>query len=237
MATFGLIHGAWHGAWCWTHVAAALQALGHDARAVDLPIDRADATTSNYARAAAAAFDGSEAPIVVAHSMAGLVAPLLAEHIALRGLVYLAAVLRRPGKSLADDRADGLNRDLSPADFGKALKRDDEGLTYWPDAASAAGDLFPDASAEVAAWAFSHLRHQKGYWNDRVPRAGWPAVPAVSIVCAEDRAVTPAWSRRVARDWLGVTPIEFPGAHSPHLTRPQELAALLDRLARGPFAG
>ena len=42
MANFGLIHGAWHGAWCWTRVIAELQALGHEARAVDLPIDRAE---------------------------------------------------------------------------------------------------------------------------------------------------------------------------------------------------
>ena len=60
-------------------------------------------------------------------------------------------------------------------------------------------------------------------------------MPAVSIVCAEDRAITPDWSRRVARDWLGVAPIEIAGGHSPHLTRPRELAALLDRLARTTF--
>ena len=39
----------------------------------------------------------------------------------------------------------------------------------------------------------------------------------MSIVCAEDRVVDPAWSRRVARDRLGVEPIELPGGHSPFL--------------------
>ncbi len=236
MATFGLIHGAWHGAWCWTRVTAALEALGHTARTVDLPIDRRDASTAAYADAAAEAFSGDEAPIVVAHSMAGLVAPLIADRLSLGGIVYLAAILRRPGLSCAEDRKAGLNADISPPDFGKALLRDEAGLTYWPNAAAAARDLYPDASEADAAWAFARLRHQKGYWRDRVDAAGWPSVPAASIVCDEDRAITPDWSRRVAQDWLKVEPIAFPGGHSPHLTRPQELAALLDRLAGTTFA-
>lgn len=237
MACFALIHGAWHGAWCWSRIVGELQALGHTARTVDLPIDHVAATTADYADAAATAFAGGEPPIVVAHSMAGLVAPLLAARMPVSGIAYLCAVLRRPGMSLADDRTAGVNDDLSPAGFGAELKRDADGLTYWPDAASAARHLYQDAGADEAAWAFARLRHQKGYWADRAPAAGWPALPAASIVCADDRAVTPAWSRRVAGDWLGVAPVAFPGGHSPHLTRPRELAALLDRLAGTLFAG
>ncbi len=235
MAIFGLIHGAWHGAWCWTRVVAELQALGHGAIVVDLPIDQADATTSDYADAAADAFRGVDDLVVVAHSMAGLVAPLVADRLAVGGIVYLAAVLRRPGRSCAEDRAAGLNTDISPADFGNELERDAAGLTYWPSAAAAARHLYQDASAADADWAFARLRHQKGYWSERAPAAGWPTVRAVSIVCAEDRAITPEWSRRVARDWLGVAPIAFPGGHSPHMTRPVDLASLLDRLARTTF--
>jgi hypothetical protein len=236
MATFGLIHGAWHGAWCWTNVVAALDELGHAAVAVDLPIDVPAASTANYAQVAAGALASGEPPIVVAHSMAGLVAPLVADRIRVRGLVYLAAVLRRPGRSCADDHADHLNDDISPPGFGKELRRDAEGMTWWPTAADARRHLFHDATEAEAAWAFAGLRHQKGYWSDRSPQSGWPGVPSVSIVCAEDRAVTPEWSRRVARNWLGLTPIEFPGGHSPHLTRPRELAALLDRLVQTVFA-
>ena len=237
MATFALIHGAWHGAWCWARMVAELEALGHDTRTVDLPIDRADATTADYAAAAAAAFAGGQPPIVVAHSMAGLVAPLVAERMSVRGLVFLAALLRRPGRSLADDRADGFNDDISPPGFSEDLRRDAGKLTYWPSAEAAAPILYQDCSQADVAWAFARLRHQKGYWTDRVAAAGWPAVPLASIVCAEDRAINPAWLRRMTRAWLGIAPIEFPGGHTPHLSRPRELAALLDRLARTTFAG
>ena len=36
MATFVLVHGAWHGAWCWARVLPLLRAAGHTAHAVTL---------------------------------------------------------------------------------------------------------------------------------------------------------------------------------------------------------
>ena len=36
MANFVLVHGAWHGAWCWRHVTEALIRAGHRAHAVTL---------------------------------------------------------------------------------------------------------------------------------------------------------------------------------------------------------
>jgi hypothetical protein len=237
MATFGLIHGAWHGAWCWARVVAELEALGHGAIAVDLPIDRADATTADYADAAAAAFAGCQPPIVVGHSMAGLVAPLVADLIPVRGLVYLAALLRRPGSSLAEDSAAGLDDDISPPGFGQDLRRDEKGLTYWPSLEAVAPILWPECPAEEASAAFARLRHQKGYWKDRSPQADWPQAPVASVVCADDHAINPVWSRRTTPAWLGVEPIGLPGDHSPHMSRPRALAALLDRLARTTLAG
>ena len=52
--TFVLVHGAWHGAWCWAAVKRQLQILGDQAFAVDLPghgasnINRAGATLDAY---------------------------------------------------------------------------------------------------------------------------------------------------------------------------------------------
>jgi len=36
MATFVLVHGAWHGGWCWAKTTAALRALGHEVHAPTL---------------------------------------------------------------------------------------------------------------------------------------------------------------------------------------------------------
>jgi hypothetical protein len=52
-----------------------------------------------------------------------------------------------------------------------------------------------------------------------------------SIVCTEDRAISPDWSRSAARDALGVEPYELPGSHSPFLSRPAHLADVLSDIA------
>ncbi len=39
-----LVHGAWHGAWCWDKVVSLLQSKGHRAEAIDLPGSGKDKT-------------------------------------------------------------------------------------------------------------------------------------------------------------------------------------------------
>jgi hypothetical protein len=68
--------------------------------------------------------------------------------------------------------------------------------------------------------------------SEITPLATWPQVESSSIVCRDDRALNPEWARVAARDRLGVAPIELDGAHSPFLTRPAELAQILDAIAR-----
>jgi len=58
-----------------------------------------------------------------------------------------------------------------------------------------------------------------------------PPTPSTYVVCGEDRLVNPDWSRRVSNERLGADLIDLPGSHSPFLSRPNELAAVLhDRM-------
>jgi hypothetical protein len=50
------------------------------------------------------------------------------------------------------------------------------------------------------------------------------------VVCTDDRFVNPSWSKRIAHDWLNADVVELAADHSPFLSRPAELAAILDRL-------
>jgi pimeloyl-ACP methyl ester carboxylesterase len=89
--------------------------------------------------------------------------------------------------------------------------------------------MYGDLELEDAIWAFELLRPQaQKSQGERSPEP--PADLRVeSIVGTEDRLVSPDWSRRVARERLGVEPVEIPTGHFPMITHPELLA---DRLAQ-----
>ena len=93
------------------------------------------------------------------------------------------------------------------------------------DAVRAAG---PDLQIAVDAhWAFARLRPQaRRPQLDRCPTT-MPRVRVVSLVCTYDRVISPAWSRQVARERLGVEPIELPTGHFPMIASPRLLAEAL----------
>ena len=78
MAVFGLLHGSFEGAWVWEFLTPELRLLGHDAIAVDLPINDITAGWDEHVDVALAAF-GDKDTIVVAHSRSGRMVPRLLE--------------------------------------------------------------------------------------------------------------------------------------------------------------
>ncbi len=56
---------------------------------------------------------------------------------------------------------------------------------------------------------------------------GLPAARSVSLVCARDAVVNPEYSRRAARERLGVASVELDAGHFPMLTAPDALADAL----------
>jgi hypothetical protein len=82
---------------------------------------------------------------------------------------------------------------------------------------------------EVADWAFSKMRQQKSmvYIFEVSPLQALPDIECEYIVCADDRIISPTWSRYAARKRLGVDAIELPGGHCPYLSRPAHLASVL----------
>ena len=210
METFALVHGAWHGAWCWEPLAGELEARGHRAVAVDLPCDDGDADCRRYAEIVVEALDGVEDAIVVGHSLGGLTIPLVPA----KRLVFLCGLV--PGGGMGDE--------VFVPGFSEGRRRDELGRSSWFDLERAVASLFHDCDPATARAAVERLRPQA-----RIDDLGdeLPDVERVSIVGRHDRAVRPDWSRRVARELLGVEPVEIETAHSPMLARPAELADLL----------
>jgi pimeloyl-ACP methyl ester carboxylesterase len=221
MATFAFVHGAWHGGWAWDLVRPELEARGHRVVAPDLPCEDVDAGVEEYAAVLRDALDGVEDAIVVGHSLGGLTIPLVAA----RRLVFLCAYVPEPGRALRERGADAWG---GPG-FAESTVRDELGRSYWPDLDAAAHDLqYPPEAAGLAA----KLRRQaRKPVSDPSPLTALPDVERTFVVCSSDYAIPPDFQRRMAREELGVEPVELDTGHSPMLTLPRELAALLDSLS------
>ncbi|HSV52013.1 MAG TPA: alpha/beta hydrolase [Burkholderiaceae bacterium] len=116
MANFVLVHGAWHGAWCWRDVAQALVRAGHRAHAVTLTgvgervhlLDTNITLETHIADVTnAIAFEEMDKVVLVVHSYAGMLGTAVADRMPQRlgHLVYVDAVVPKPGESWSSTHA------------------------------------------------------------------------------------------------------------------------------------
>jgi pimeloyl-ACP methyl ester carboxylesterase len=232
VALFAVVHGSMAGPAAYMRLAEELRRRGHRALLVELPVDRPELTGTDYARLVAEQLDAgpakhasrSEPVVVVAHSASGLLLPLVPAFRPVAHLVYLAAGVPQPGMTLDEQLA--ANPDmLNPAWVG---------VDPFQDHQAARRFLFHDCDEATARWAIATQTpwYPEGLYSERCPLAAFPPVPSTSIVCAADRVIQPAWSRRVATDRLGARVIELPGGHCPHVSRPALLAEALTAATR-----
>lgn len=220
-----LVPGGMHGSWCFDLLIPELEAVGIDATAVDLPIEDPDAGTEAYVDAIVQGAAADRGPLtLVGHSMGGLVLPVAAERLPVEHLVYLCALLPQPGRNVMDQYA--AEPDMT-GESQASFVIDDLGRVTVPDA-DAKRVFYHDCDDDIASWAVARLRPQAGRMgSEPCPLEAMPELPTSYVMCTEDRALPPAWSRRAVPERLGITPIEIPGSHSPFLSRPKHLATLI----------
>lgn len=226
--TFALVHGAWHGAWCWEKLVPELEARGHRTIAVDLPAKDPGAGLTAYAELTAEALGDTDDVVLVGHSLGAATIPLVAWQRPVRHLVFLCALVPEPGKSVTDRYTE---EDVFVPGFAGNTATLDDGASYWPDPVAATRCLYHDCTEADAGLAVARMRAQAA--APRVepwPGRGIPDVERTSILCRDERCLRPDWSRRVARAQLDVEAVELDGGHSPFLSRPAELADVLARI-------
>jgi pimeloyl-ACP methyl ester carboxylesterase len=222
LATFCFIHGNWHDGSCWEPVVARLRARGHDAVAPDLPIDDPRADYEERARPALDALEGRDDPVVVVgHSAGSAEAALVA---AKRPPALLVYVCPRFGSFATPPDAP----DVFRAGFPFPPKDADGRMVWEPKAAITT--MYPRLAPETARAFAERLRPGASAAGD-YPLGRHPNGPTALVYATDDEFFTPEWERFVARELLGVEPIELSGGHFPMLEDPGALADLLDRLA------
>jgi pimeloyl-ACP methyl ester carboxylesterase len=226
--TVVLVHGAWHGPWCWSEVTPRLAAAGVPHEEVELPFTGHDDDIA-ATRAVLDRIDGTK--VLVGHSYGGLVisgAETGRSDVA--HVVYLCAFLVPPGKTIIDALA-GVP-DLPHAKVLDAIVPHDEGTsTIDPDHAVAAFyALSPPNAAREATGRLRPMNAESILSTCR--GAPWTRVPSTYVLCAQDQAIPVEGQRHMARSATHVVVLDTD--HSPFLSMPDETARLLIDLARDP---
>jgi len=239
MSTFVLVHGAWHGAWCWYRIVPRLAQAGHTVLAPDLPSlgsDRTpikDVTLAGWAESIGALIEAATEPVVlVGHSRGGIVISSVAERLPERiaRLVYVTAFLLRDGETL-----------LSVAETVAATSRivpnllttPDQSAITVPDAALREGfyGQCPEEDVTLARMLLQPEAAAPSATPVHVTPERFGRVPRAYIECRRDQAIPIELQRRMARESDCPIVASLDTDHSPFFSTPEALVEELLRLA------
>ena len=219
-----LVHGAWADGSGWKGVYEILVKDGYNVSIVQEP----ETSFKEDVAATKRALAQQDGPcILVAHSYGGAVITEAGTDSVVAGLVYVAAHMPDAGESEADDGK------RFPSDLSKsnAIKKTTDGFTYL-DPAQFHEYFAADLSAEQAAFmARSQVLNAAENFKAVITMPGWRSKPSWMLVAGADRIINPELERWYAKRAHSHT-VEIAGAsHSVYVSRPKEVAALIEEAA------
>ena len=243
---FVLVHGGFHGAWCWERLTPELERLGHSVVAVDLPGHgrRRDEQVTLANRRNAVVEVMQPGDVLVGHSGGGFeislaadAAPELVGH-----LIYLDAVLPEEGRTLLE----ALGAPLPPAGANIARVRtalaDTIGMPFTRLNAQGRMECFDfdgvrsyfyhDLNEATARWAFQQLTPAPLEFLTElvsIPQFWEADLSRSHILCTQHSAGGGRSFHEHFAARLGVEPLHIDSSHSPFLSKPRELAELMVR--------
>ncbi|WP_294228494.1 alpha/beta fold hydrolase [uncultured Shimia sp.] len=235
MSDILLVHGSCHGAWCYRDLIPALEALGHTARAIDMPSHGADTTPVVDVTLDSCAQSIIDAlgtdTVVLGHSWGGFpitrAADLAPGRIA--RLIHLCAYVPWDGYSLADMRRAAPRQPLM-----KAVLKSEDGVSYTIDPAQVRDAFYHDCPEGTADFALANLSPQSiAAQETKITLSdGHQQAPRSYIRCLDDQTIPPEFQVTMTEDWPTADVYEMPTSHSPFFADPTGLAALIDRILK-----
>ncbi len=200
----------------WYRVVPLLREAGHSATAVDLPGDDERAGLDVYAGRVIEAIGAAKDVALVAQSLGGFTVPLVCTRIPLRMLVFVNAMIPKPGETVGE----WWGNTGSEAARIKAARRGGYGTEFDLDTY-----FFHDVPPDVVARGEGNAREQaKTIFRETCRFERWPKLPIHVVAGRNDRFFPLEFQRKIARERLGVEIDELPGGHLLALSNPRGLA-------------
>jgi pimeloyl-ACP methyl ester carboxylesterase len=231
-ATFVLVHGAWHGGWCWTKVATLLRAQGHTVLTPTLTglgerrhLRSRDVTVETHITDIANIFDYDDlGPVIlVGHSYGGVIISGVAERVQSRiaKLVYLDAIVLEDGQTpageISKERIEQVEASLVEGYLLPKPPPENMGI--------------PPSDPDMQAWLTRHMTEHP--WRTFIepvslPRKSAQQIPRTYIACTESvvggRVASSTKAAKGNPDWRYH---ELATGHDAMVTMPDALAQLL----------
>ena len=238
---FVLVHGAWHGGWCWAAVIGELEREGHRALAVDLPghganpMDPAKVTLEIYADSVVRFIEERDLKnvILAGHSLGGLTISAVAERIPkrIKRVIWVSAMVMLDGEVPAADLAASTNQ------LPTLLKPAGEHASILP-AEPFRKYFIQDASRDLQDFVISGLVPEPSV-NLAAPTATRNFrkldLPTSYVICEDDLCLgdPKLWHPHFSSRLKNATTRSIKASHEVMFTKPVECARALSELARG----
>lgn len=212
-----LIHGAYHGPWCWEYVVEYLERAGVTATSVCLPFTG----FADDVKHVKAVLGRSGTPTVVCgHSYGGRVmAEASSGDPSVAHLVYLAAFM------LSEEQLITFRRE-QVQDWRRSRARPGS----W-DKAAISHKFYGDCGESEAAKAYERLRPMKEFGAfDGLSARPWEMVASTYVICSRDESLRPSWQYGMAEN--ATYAVELKAGHSPFISDPATLAGVLANIVK-----
>ncbi|MGB5418594.1 alpha/beta hydrolase [Algibacter sp.] len=232
MNTYLLIHGAWHGAWCWDKVIPILEKQGHKVIAPDLPghgkdkIPVKEVSLKAYTDYICEIIDSLEEQVIlVGHSMGGLIMSQVAEYRSnkIEKLVYIAAfVLKNEESILPFIRKDAESLLIHNIEFSKdmssiRLNENEIKNVFYGDCSD---EDISRAKSLVSPQSFAPIKARLNITNEKFER-----VPKIYIECLRDKAISITMQRKMYAEFSWQKVLSMDSSHSPFFSSPKALVS------------
>jgi pimeloyl-ACP methyl ester carboxylesterase len=217
-----LVHGAFADGSGWRGVYDVLASRGYTVTIVQNPLT----SLADDVSATIRALDRQNGPaILVGHSWGGTVITEAGVHSKVAGLVYVSALSPDAGETTAQ-QYEGFT---TPAEF--VIDAHSDGFGFVNPGQFKAGFAADASDADAAFLRDSQVPIALSAFKTRLANAAWRTKPSWAVIATQDKAFDQKMLQAMAKR-IGAAVTEVPASHAVFMTRPREVADVIDAAAR-----